>query len=240
MTNLRTISIALVALLASPSLAHGAFDKSTIVKPSRGIYQSNSKQKLNKGWKASPSSVARNKTFKGIDTPYTFSYPDNWEVDTLKSAVFLSPVVSGYVPSVSDASSIALGVDRVPNKKDYSQRELDAYFTTRTTMALTVQEMDWYVPSFNLISSGSVMLAGKPAREYVYTGESRSVKYQYRLILASFDQQLFTVFYKARPEVFEKDQAVFNEVLKTLKIQQKKATSSAASSVISSRGRVRK
>jgi hypothetical protein len=237
MTNLRTISITLVVLLLNPSLAHGAFDKSTIVKPSRGIYQSNSKQKLNKGWKTSSSSVARNKTFKGIDTPYEFSYPDNWQVDTLKSAVFLSPIVSGYAPSMSDASSIALGVDRVPNKKDYSQRELDAYFTTRTTMASTVQEMDWYIPSFNLISSGSVMLAGKLAREYVYTGESRSVKYQYRLILASFDQQLFTVFYKARPEVFEKDQAVFNGVLKTLKIQQKKTTSSAASSVKSSRGR---
>jgi hypothetical protein len=41
--------------------------------------------------------------------------------------------------------------------------------------------------------------------------------------------------------VFEKDQAVFEGVLKTLKIQQKKATSSAASSVkLSSRGRVRR
>lgn len=242
MTSLnRLLALVLVTSIVVPTVTHAAFRKG-VTKPSRGNYESIGDEEATRRnqFSSKPAQSVKNKTFKNIGSPFTFSHPDTWKADTMKSAVFLSPIVSGYTPAANEDSRISLGVDRVPSKKNYSAKELDAYFTARTTMSSAVQDVDWYVPSFNLVSSGSVLLAGKPAREYVYTGESRSIKYQYRLILASFDQQLYSVFYKARPGTFEKDQPVFDGVVKSLKIQQKKAASSAASSVKSSSSRRRR
>ncbi len=232
MTSLnRLFALALIISITVPVVAHAASRKG-ITKPSRGNYESVADEEATRRnqFSSKPAQLVKNKTFKNIGSPFTFTHPDSWKPDTFKSTVILEPVVDKNSIAANEGSAIVLKVEKIPSKKNYTTRELDGYFMSHVTMAATVQEMDWYVPSFNLISSGSVMFAGNPAREYVYTGENRSIKYQYRLILSSFDQQLYLVFYRARPGVFEKDQPVFDGMLKTLKIQQKKAASSAASS----------
>lgn len=158
-------------------------------------------------------------------TGIKLKHPYNWEVDELaKDEGFsLSPSNPGILGA---AEIMQVSVQPVPNKKDMSIGELDKWFINKSTLSTNALLIDWYIPSFNLISSEDATLYGKPARKFIYTGESQSVKYKTVRYLASFDKKIYSVSFLTAPENFDAYLPDFEDIFETLTYEQvKKSTS---------------
>jgi hypothetical protein len=221
----------LIASVTLPSIGEAAVSRQSIKKPSRGNYEmiGNEAATRRNQFSSKPAKQAKNKTFKNVSTPFTFVYPDSWKATGDKTSASLAPVFDGYSLKTKRNSLIAMIVEPIAAKRNYSMTDLNAHVRSRVQLASDQPLGDWYVPSYGFIGSGTTMLLGHPALTYEYTGEVGSEKYRFKRITTSFDKQLITAYFLSKPETFEQDLLVFEDVLKTLKIEKKGATSSASS-----------
>jgi hypothetical protein len=159
-------------------------------------------------------------SYKHQATGIKVKHPDNWKEHEF-------PKNRGF--SIAEdwekiRSFIQVTVDPIANKKDKSLQEIDIWFMNKATLSPENLLIDWYMPSFNLISSEDSNLFGKPARKYVYTAEVESNKLQFMLYIASIGQKLYAVRYAAQPNAFDSDMRTFEHVFSTLKLTPVEAT----------------
>lgn len=222
----KIIVSALFLTVLMPSLAHAAVSKKVITKPSRGNYESvGDESAMRREQFTAPKEVpaAKNTSFTDLENPLRFTYPNTWKATASKTSVGIAPIFDGYSFKTKHDSFIGISFKQTPDKKDYTIKQINGYFQSRTTMSNENLLIDWYTPSFNLISSGSTVLMGHDARRFTYTGERMSIKYQYTVIFSSFNGKLYTAYFTSAPETFDLDLPIFESVLKTLKVAEKKA-----------------
>lgn len=207
-------------------MAHAALDKASIKKPSRGNYQmigDEGAARRGKIENARKPVAAKKMSFKNIDTPFTFTYPSTWEIFSNKDGVSATRQ-SDFVPMFQRKPTIIFSASSIAQGKTYSLDEIDTYFSSHVNMSDSELLVDWYIPSFQLIQSGSSLLAKQPAMRYEYTGEIQSIKYKIALYIASLNGKLYFAEFMAIPSEFDANISIFNEALKTLKIVDKSTT----------------
>lgn len=223
----KTITSVLFLTMLMPSLAHAAVSKKVITKPTRGNYESvHDETAMRRKQFTTPKEVpaAKNVSFTDLENPLRFTYPDTWKATANKTSVGIAPIFDGYSFKTKHDSFIGLSIEPTPNKKDYTIKQLNGYFQSHSILSNENLLIDWYIPSFNLVSSGSTMLMGHEARQFTYTGERASITYQYTVIFSSFKGNLYTAYYTSKPETFDENLPVFESVLKALKVVEKKDT----------------
>lgn len=206
-----------------------------VTKRSRGNYETSSAVPEKKGFNARKKDVkVTQKTYKHRSTGIGFSHPSDWKVEEEGEWFGMMPVYDGVSEKTKRTSMISAWTEAAANKKDMTVEDIEKFFTNKTTLASENLLVDWYVPSFKLLSSEDATLFGKPAKKFTYTGEIASVKQTFVRYLTSFDQKLFTVSYRSAPETFETDLPVFEKFLKSLSLKK------PAEKAVKSKGRTRK
>ncbi len=216
-----------------PLAADAAYFKlPSVTKPTRNQYQITSKQLVKKS-RSSSLSVTQ-KPYTSINNPFIFSYPSDWETyDLVKNrGVTISPKDDGVTLKSQRPSQVAFTVDTGAKKKEYSVTELDQYFMNKATLAGESKLIDWYIPSFKLISSDDDTLFEKPAKRYVYEAEIESKKFKVLTFFSVFDGKFYRVSFRAEPENYDADSAVFfQKIFPSLRLSD--AVFSSSSSKIS-------
>lgn len=192
-----------------PFAADAAYFKlPSITKPTRRQYQLTSKQPLRK---RSSSSAITQKPYNSINNPFIFSYPSDWETDDLvkNRGVTIAPEDDGMTLKSQRLSQVAFTVDTGARTKDYTHAELNTYFMNKATLKGQSSLVDWYIPSFKLISAQEDTLFERPAMRYTYEGDIESKKFKVTTFISVFDGKFYRVSVRAEPEYFEEDAAVF-------------------------------
>ncbi len=228
---MRTSPLIILGFIILPLAANAAtIDRSTVVKPTRGVYQQSTNTPLKyKSPKDSLPAVTQ-KPYTSINNPYKFSYPSNWKTyDFVKNrGVSVFPIDDKMSVSGKRLSVIKLGIIPIADKKDYSLEEIETYFLTHATLSTETKLADWYIPSFGFISSEDSTLLGHTAKKYMYTGEWQSKKYKAIEYITSFNKNLYVVTYQVEPTYFDTDLPVFESLFKTIKLKSAKATSASS------------
>lgn len=136
----------------------------------------------------------------------TISYPSDW----------------GYSQAVSPDSIMAIskldaidsfGVGQV--NINVEKRPIEGDFYTFVNSTYKSMEKD---PNYELISSGSLMIGGKDALEYVYTSNTNNVEKQHKAVWFEKGGQAYVLLYSAPVNQFENNLYVFDYILSDIQI----------------------
>ncbi len=218
----------IIALALLPNVIQTAAAR-TATKPARDQYQSTTKTraKIVDPFAATKKAGINTRTHKSLGI--SMAYTSDWKLDEGKFGFYLTPPEDARTKKIRK-TTIDITSAPIAKKKDYSLTELNTFFINNSTLMTGSNAGDWFIPSFNLVSSGSTTLYGKPALTYTFTGDGKGDKFKTTLVLASFDKTLWSVNFSALPAEFDADKPVFDAVLKSLSLKQKAASSSSTKS----------
>ena len=116
--------------------------------------------------------------------------------------------------SISKLNSIdAAGVGQV--NINFEKKPLEGEFATFVNTTYKSMESD---SSFKLISSGSSVVAGKEAFEYVYTSNQNGTERQHKAVWFEKGGQAYALLYSAPTDQFDANLYVFDYILSDIQI----------------------
>ena len=136
----------------------------------------------------------------------TINYPSDWGYSEAKS--------NYSIMSISKLNSIdAAGVGQV--NINFEKKPLEGDFGTFINTTYKSMEAD---SSFKLISSGSSLVGGKEALEYVYTSNQNGVERQHKAVWFEKGGQAYALLYSAPVDQFDANLYVFDYILSDIQI----------------------
>ena len=136
----------------------------------------------------------------------TINYPSDWGYSEAKS--------NYSIMSISKLNSIdAAGVGQV--NINFEKKPLEGEFGTFVNTTYKSMESD---SSFKLISSGSSVVAGKEAFEYVYTSNQNGTERQHKAVWFEKGGQAYALLYSAPTDQFDANLYVFDYILSDIQI----------------------
>ncbi len=136
----------------------------------------------------------------------TINYPSDWGYSEAKS--------NYSIMSISKLDSIdAAGVGQV--NINFEKKPLEGDFSTFLNTTYKSMEAD---SSFKLISSGSSLVGGKEAMEYVYTSSQNGIERQHKAVWFEKGGQAYALLYSAPIDQFDANLYVFDYILSDIQI----------------------
>ncbi len=108
-------------------------------------------------------------------------------------------------------------VYEIPQKRDYSLKELNRRYRNNVALNASGLSYSWFMRSFRTIESGDAKLLGHPARRFQYQGYIGADTYRVMQVVTSFDKKLFDVRYRSDPSIYVKDSPIFEAIFKSLR-----------------------
>jgi hypothetical protein len=150
-------------------------------------------------------------TFTHRATGISVTYPYDWKTSNFAKN-------KGFA-AYHGLMSMSVVVEPALNKKDMTLEEVEKWFLNKATLADSNRLIDWYIPSFHILSTDDTTLFGKPAKKFSYTGETNSVKMSHILYITSFDQKIYRVRFTEFPEHIESARQTLEALLASLTIK---------------------
>ena len=128
----------------------------------------------------------------------TINYPSNW----------------GYSQAISKADDVdSFGVGQV--NINIEKKPIEGDFATFVNKTYEPMKYD---SNYQLVSSGSSMIAGNKAFEYIYTSKENNVAKEHKAVWFEKGGQAYVLLYSAPMDKFESNLYVFDYILSDIQI----------------------
>ena len=136
----------------------------------------------------------------------TINYPSNWGYSQA-----ISPYSIMAISKADDVDSFGVGqvninIEKKPIEGDF------ATFVNKTYEPMK------YDSNYQLVSSGSSMIAGNKAFEYIYTSKENNVAKEHKAVWFEKGGQAYVLLYSAPMDKFESNLYVFDYLLSDIQI----------------------
>lgn len=136
----------------------------------------------------------------------TISYPSDWG--------YSKAVSSDSIMAISKLSAIdSLGIGQVNINVEKRPVEGDFYSFVNSTYQSMSRD-----PSYELVSSGGLMIGGYDAMEYIYTSNTGGLQKEHKAVWFEKGGQAYVLLYSAPLDQFEDNLYVFDYMLTDIQI----------------------
>lgn len=140
-------------------------------------------------------------------TDYQFEYPEKWQIQKNQGMVCL--YVGADDPSNVSISTFGLGKDEFKTLEDYISGQLHSF---QSEWNAVFGQTDFGEPT-------EITLGGEKAIQYIYPVTINTVEYKYMQVFTLHHDNVYTLTYAARAEVFDSHLQNVNQIIESFEFK---------------------